>query len=60
LVYHFWLLNYDNTWIYIEIKSLDESSIKLGNKSFWVLLKEINKLKDIKKDLNDIIEDNKK
>jgi hypothetical protein len=48
-------------WIYIEIKSLDESSIKLGNKSFWVLLKEmVNKLKDIKKDLNDIIEDNKK
>jgi hypothetical protein len=47
-------------WIYIEIKSLDESSIKLGNKSFWVLLKEmVNKLKD-KKDLNDIIEDNKK
>jgi hypothetical protein len=28
-------------WIYIEIKSLDESSIKLGNKSFWVLLKEM-------------------
>jgi hypothetical protein len=55
------LQNYDNTWIYIEIKSLDESSIKLGNKSFWVLLKEmVNKLKDIKKDLNDIIEDNKK
>jgi hypothetical protein len=47
-------------WIYIEIKSLDESSIKLGNKSFWVLLKEMVKLKDIKKDLNDIIEDNKK
>jgi hypothetical protein len=37
-------------WIYIEIKSLDESSIKLGNKSFWVLLKEmVNKLKDIKR-----------
>jgi hypothetical protein len=33
--------NYDNTLIYIEIKSLDESSIKLGNKSFWVLLKEM-------------------
>jgi hypothetical protein len=23
-------------WIYIEIKSLDESSIKLGNKSFCI------------------------
>jgi hypothetical protein len=29
-----------NLW-FIEIKSLDESSIKLGNKSFWVLLKEM-------------------
>ena len=47
-------------WIYIEIKSLDESNIKLGNKSFWVLLKElVDKLKDIKKDLSSIIEDKK-
>lgn len=47
-------------WIYIEIKSLDESSMKLGNKSFWVLLKEmINKLKGIKNDLNELIEDKK-
>lgn len=44
-------------WIYIEIKSLDETSMKLGNKSFWVLFKEmIDKLKGIKKDLNQIIE----
>jgi hypothetical protein len=35
-------------WIYIEIKSLDESSIKLGNKSFWVLKKWLEKL-DIKR-----------
>jgi hypothetical protein len=59
---HFWYIilaakTMTTLWIYIEIKSLDESSIKLGNKSFWVLLKEmVNKLKD----LNDIIEDNKK
>lgn len=47
-------------WIYIEIKSLDESNMKLGNKSFWVLFKEfIEKLKSIKKDLNEIIEDKK-
>ncbi|OXA85194.1 hypothetical protein B0A73_17750 [Flavobacterium hibernum] len=47
-------------WIYIEIKSIDESSIKLGNKSFWVLLKEmIDKLKGIKSDLNELIEDKK-
>lgn len=44
-------------WIYIEIKSLDETSMKLGNKSFWVLFKEmIEKLKGIKKDLNEIID----
>lgn len=47
-------------WIYIEIKSLDESNMKLGHKSFWVLLKElVEKLKDIKKDLNTIIDDKK-
>lgn len=45
-------------WCYIEIKSLDESSMKLGNKSFWVLLKEmISKGKELKKDLNELIED---
>lgn len=44
-------------WIYIEIKSLDESSMKLGNKSFWEILKEfIIKLKSIKQDLNEFIE----
>ncbi|MEW5675495.1 phage holin family protein [Flavobacterium enshiense] len=44
-------------WIYIEIKSLDETSMKLGNKSFWVLLKEaIRKLYSIKKDLSELIE----
>ena len=43
-------------YCYIEIKSLDETSMKLGNKSLWVLFKElINKGKDLKKDFNDII-----
>lgn len=47
-------------WCYIEIKSLDESSMKLGNKSFWVLLKEmIEKLKGLKKDLNELIDSQK-
>lgn len=47
-------------WIYIEIKSIDESSMKLGNKSFWVLLKEmIEKFKGIKSDLNELIDDKK-
>lgn len=47
-------------WCYIEIKSIDESSMKLGNKSFWVLIKEmISKLKGIKSDLNELIEDKK-
>ena len=28
-------------WLYIEIKSIDETSMKLGNRSLWVILKEI-------------------
>lgn len=42
-------------WLYIEIKSIDETSMKLGNRSLWVILKEIiNKGKDLKKDINEI------
>lgn len=42
-------------WIYIEVKSIDETSMKRGNRSFWVILKEvIGKLKEFKKDLNEI------
>ena len=45
---------------YIELKSLDETSIKLGNKSLWVLLKELfAKGKELKKDLGDLIDDKK-
>jgi hypothetical protein len=45
-------------WMYIEIKSIDETSMKLGNKSFWVILKEvIGKTKDLKKDINDFKEE---
>ena len=41
-------------WIYIEIKSIDETSMKLGNRSFWVILKEVvRKTKDLKNDIND-------
>ena len=48
-------------WSYNEISSLNESSIKLGNRSFWVIFKEfIGKIKDIKKDINDIIDDKDK
>lgn len=44
---------------FIELKSLDETSIKLGNKSIWVLFRELfAKGKELKKDLGDII-DNK-
>jgi hypothetical protein len=46
--------------IWIEVKSLDETSQKLGNRSFWQILKElITKAKDVKKDLNEIVEDKK-
>lgn len=46
---------------WIELKSIDETSMKLGNKSIWVHFRElIGKSKDIKKDLNEVIEDDKK
>jgi hypothetical protein len=42
-------------FIYIELKSIDETSMKLGNRSFWIVLKEaILKAKAFKKDLNEI------
>jgi len=48
-------------WCYIEIKSLDESSMKLGHRSFWVILREFfTKVKSLKKDLNDIIDTDEK
>ncbi|MDA6068978.1 phage holin family protein [Flavobacterium sp. AC] len=47
-------------WLYIEIKSMDETSMKLGNRSFWVIVKEfISKLKTLKSDINKITEDEK-
>jgi hypothetical protein len=45
---------------WIELKSIDETSMKLGNKSIWIHFKDlISKSKDIKKDLNDVIDDKK-
>lgn len=45
-------------FIYIEIKSIDETNQKLGNRSFWVVLKElITKIKDVKTDINEIKKD---
>ena len=42
-------------WLYIEIKSIDETSMKLGNRSLWVIFKDlISKAKDLKKDINEI------
>ena len=41
-------------WIFNEINSCDENSMKLGNKSVWVLSKNlIKKMKSLKKDLNE-------
>jgi hypothetical protein len=43
-------------WSYNELNSINETSIKLGNRSFWFIFKEfIGKIKDIKKDINDIV-----
>ena len=44
-------------WLYIECKSIDETSQKLGNKSFYFTIKNImSKTKDLKKDINEIKE----
>jgi hypothetical protein len=42
-------------WIYIEMKSIDETSQKLGNKSFVEVIRSLMKrAKEFKKDLNEI------
>lgn len=44
-------------WCYIETKSIDETSMKMGNRSIWVIAKEaIGKYKDIKKDITGLDE----
>ena len=44
-------------WLYIECKSIDETSQKLGNKSFYFTIKNfMNKAKELKKDINEIKE----
>ena len=42
-------------WVFNEIKSCDENSVKLGNKPFFDMIKELlSKMKQLKKDLNEI------
>jgi hypothetical protein len=42
-------------WIYIEVKSIDETSIKLGNKPLLTIIKEmINVFKSLKKDIGSL------
>ena len=44
-------------WVYIEVKSIDETSQKHGNEPFYVIVKNLmSKAKDIKKDINEINE----
>ena len=44
-------------WLYIELKSIDETSQKLGNKPFIEIINNIVKwLKSFKKDINEIKE----
>lgn len=44
-------------WVYIEVKSIDETSQKHGNEPFYVIVKKLmSKAKDIKKDINEIKE----
>lgn len=45
--------------LYIEFKYMDESQMKLGNRSIWVLIGELfKKIKNIKKNLNDKTSEN--
>lgn len=42
-------------WLYIEVKSIDETSQKQGNKPFYIILKNVlEKAKELKKDINQI------
>lgn len=42
-------------WIYIEMKSIDETSVKLGNKPFVEIIRSfMKKAKEFKKDLNEL------
>lgn len=44
-------------WLYIEVKSIDETSQKLGNEPFYFIIKNlIEKAKKLKKDINEIKE----
>ena len=43
-------------WCYAEVKSMDENSIKLGNRSFFVITKEFfKKITGYSKDIKDIL-----
>ena len=42
-------------FVYIEVKSIDETSMDLGNRSLWVILKDIiEKAKSCKKDITEL------
>lgn len=44
-------------WLYIEVKSIDETSQKHGNKPFYIVIKNmLDKAKELKKDINEIKE----
>ena len=48
-------------WTFTEISSLNENSMKLGNRSFWVIVADtFTKLKNLKKDLSDLKDEDKK
>lgn len=44
-------------WLYIEVKSIDETSQKHGNKPFYIIIKNmLDKAKELKKDIGEIKE----
>lgn len=42
-------------WVFVEVKSIDETSVKLGNKPIYEIIKDlISKAKSIKTDFNEL------
>lgn len=47
-------------WIYVEVKSIDETSMKMGNRSIWVIVREmIQKLANLKKEIDETCDKSK-
>ena len=56
-VHHLLSKGLASIWIYAEVKSMDENSMKLGNKSFFVIAKDfVHKISGYKEEVKKIID----